>query len=63
VVHGFETKDMQVIVVNMLGQTIYQSVEQEAVITIDLQHAPQGSYILIMRNEETEVHQPIKIQR
>lgn len=63
IVHGFDTDNMTIQVVNMLGQVIYQSLENESNITIDLSDVAQGSYILIMRNQETEVRQPLKIQR
>jgi hypothetical protein len=63
IVHGFDTDNMTIQVVNMLGQVIYQSLEKESNITIDLSDVAQGSYILIMRNQETEVRQPLKIQR
>jgi hypothetical protein len=63
IVHGFGNEALSVQVVNLLGQTIYQDVATNSVIELDLSDKAQGSYILILRNSETEVHQPIKIQR
>ena len=63
IVHGFIGEELQVTVVNMLGQAVYHNLENESAFSIDLSHLPQGSYILVMRGEQTEVHQPIKIQR
>jgi len=62
-VHGFGTEESSVQVVNLLGQTIYQATSTNSVIEIDLSDKAQGSYILILRNSQHEVHQPIKIQR
>ncbi|CAI8426127.1 MAG: Uncharacterised protein [Cryomorphaceae bacterium] len=62
-VHGFGNEESMVQVVNLLGQTIYQTTTTNSVIEIDLSDKAQGSYILILRNAQNEVHQPIKIQR